>query len=47
VIKSEQNIDTKKLIMQFAIDHSLNIRQLHVEQGSLEEIFKLLTHSKK
>jgi ABC-2 type transport system ATP-binding protein len=47
VIKSEQNIDTKKLIMQFAIDHGLNIRQLHVEQASLEEIFKLLTHSKK
>jgi len=47
VIKSEQNIDSKKLIMQFAIDNGLNIRELHVEQASLEEIFKLLTHSKK
>ena len=44
VVKTAEGKDVKKIIMQFALDMGLNIERLHVEQASLEEIFKLLTH---
>jgi ABC-2 type transport system ATP-binding protein len=44
VVKTVDGKDVKKMIMQFAMDMGLNIERLHVEQASLEEIFKLLTH---
>jgi len=44
VVKTTEGKDVKKIIMQFALDMGLNIERLHVEQASLEEIFKLLTH---
>lgn len=44
VMKVGQNPDIKRIIMQFAMDHHLNIREMHIQQASLEEIFKLLTH---
>lgn len=44
VMKIGQNPDIKRIIMQFAMDHHLNIREMHIQQASLEEIFKLLTH---
>ena len=44
VLKTAEGVDVKKLIMQFAMDMGFNIERLHVEQASLEEIFKLLTH---
>ena len=44
VVKTAEGVDVKKLIMQFAMDMGFNIQRLHVEQASLEEIFKLLTH---
>ena len=44
VVKTAEGVDVKKLIMQFAMDMGFNIERLHVEQASLEEIFKLLTH---
>lgn len=44
VVKTAEGKDVKKIVMQFALDMGLNIERLHVEQASLEEIFKLLTH---
>lgn len=44
VVKTADGKDVKKIVMQFALDMGLNIERLHVEQASLEEIFKLLTH---
>ena len=44
VVKTAEGVDVKKLILQFAMDMGFNIERLHVEQASLEEIFKLLTH---
>ena len=44
VVKTAEGVDVKKLILQFAMDMDFNIERLHVEQASLEEIFKLLTH---
>ena len=44
VVKTAEGKDVKKIIMQFALNMGLNIERLHVEQASLEEIFKLLTH---
>ena len=44
VVKTAEDKDVKKIVMQFALDMGLNIERLHVEQASLEEIFKLLTH---
>lgn len=44
VVKTEEGKDVKKIILQFALDMGLNIERLHIEQASLEEIFKLLTH---
>lgn len=44
VVKTAEDKDVKKIVMQFALDMGLNIERLHIEQASLEEIFKLLTH---
>jgi ABC-2 type transport system ATP-binding protein len=44
VVKTAEGVDVKKLILQFAMDMGFNIERLHIEQASLEEIFKLLTH---
>ena len=44
VVKTAEGKDVKKIVMQFALDMGLNIERLHIEQASLEEIFKLLTH---
>jgi ABC-2 type transport system ATP-binding protein len=44
VVKTAEDKDVKKIVMQFALDMGLNIERLHTEQASLEEIFKLLTH---
>lgn len=44
VVKTVEGKDIKKIMMQFALDMGLNIERLHIEQASLEEIFKLLTH---
>lgn len=44
VVKTAEGKDVKKMMMQFALDMGLNIERLHIEQASLEEIFKLLTH---
>ena len=44
VVKTAEGVDVKKLILQFAMGMDFNIERLHVEQASLEEIFKLLTH---
>jgi len=44
VVKTVDGKDIKKIIMQFALDMGLNIERLHIQQVSLEEIFKLLTH---
>jgi len=44
VVKTETDKDVKKILLQFALDMGLNIESLHIEQASLEEIFKLLTH---
>ena len=44
VVKTVEGKDVKKIVMQFALDMGLNIERLHIEQASLEEIFKLLTH---
>ena len=43
VVKTAEGKDVKKIVMQFALDMGLNIERLHIEQASLEEIFKLLT----
>jgi ABC-2 type transport system ATP-binding protein len=44
VVKTAEEKDVKKIVMQFALDMGLNIERLHTEEASLEEIFKLLTH---